>query len=84
MWQKPFDYRNKNMRCAAYCQSVIRRKKKPHPEEWGKPEENEVFHVFLICVNLRLPRSSGRWYWGNLWIMSTVYYRFDPMTSRSV
>ena len=41
------------MRCAAYRQRIIRGKKKPHPEEWGKPEENEVFHVFLICVNLR-------------------------------
>jgi len=29
----------------------------------------------LICVNLRLPRSSGRWYWGNLWmILETLYF----------
>ena len=25
-----------------------------------------IFLSFIICANLRLPRSSGRWYWGNL------------------
>jgi hypothetical protein len=60
VWQKPFDYRDKNMRCAAYCQRIIRGKKKPHPEKGGKPEEkNEVFHVFLICVKLRNLRNKS-------------------------
>ncbi len=46
------------MRCAAYRQRIIRGKKKPQPEEWGKPEENEVLHVFVSCVNLRNLRNK--------------------------